>query len=175
MADQTGDTVLFTVLVSLTFIAAPIFVGFAITPIGSGRFVWVTALAALALTVAGLRYATAIYTPEYDLDALFGIFLSALGLLIGLGSCTVALFRSWDERRGIWLVVLAMAAALPLLAATPIFDYGFLAPIPAYPGTSVYPQFRAIAVWLPPFGCAVLLAYGFWSAWVRHRPRVGTA
>ena len=162
MLDQYSGTL----LISTLLIVAPILVGIPIALFGSGRAVWVAAVMALALTLAGLRYATAIYTPRYDGvgQVLFGLLLSALGLVLGLGTCTVALIHSARDHRWAWAVMLLVIAALPLLAALPIFDLNVLEIGPAHPGGPGFDQVLDLALLLPPIGCAVLVAFGVWSA-----------
>lgn len=102
--------------------------------------------------------------------------LSSLGVMLSLGTCTVALIGTARERRWAWFVVLLLAVALPLVAGPALFDLAAVVIGPASPSEAAFTQLLDIDVLLPPIGCAVLVAYGAWSARQRRRdPDVAAA
>jgi hypothetical protein len=167
-----------TLLISALLIAIPVLVGLPVALFGSGRASWGTALVALILSALGWSFATLLYGPGGDggLESEgLGLFLSSLGVMLGLGACTVALIGTSRQCRWTWFVVLMLAAALPLVAGPALYDLLAVVIGPASLNETARIRLFDLAVLLPPLGCAVLVAFGAWSVHRRRRdPDVAT-
>ena len=96
--------------------------------------------------------------------------------MLGLGACAVALIDTARQCRWTWFVVLVLAAVLPLVAGPALYDLLAVVIGPASLSETARSRLSNLAVLLPPLGCAVLVAFGAWSAYRRRRdPDVATA
>src|SRR5215472_8125252 len=130
-----------TVLISALLIALPVLVGLPVALFGSGRASWGTALVALILTAVGGSFATVLYGPGLDgglEQEGLGLLLSSLGVMLGLGVCTVALIGTARQCRWTWFVVLLLAAALPLVAGPALYDLAAVVFGPASPSETAF-------------------------------------
>jgi hypothetical protein len=163
MSNQVLTTLADTTVVLLV----PSLVGALLAHAGDGRRLWIAAVAALALTVAGLLSLRSGRTvgilnglDNVIVGSLASFVASCVGLLVALGACAAALVRAWRGQQVVWLLVLLVTAALPLLAAVALFDYTSLVLEPFHGGELVVFQGEQLAFALLPIGPAILVVYG---------------
>jgi hypothetical protein len=167
-----GQNQLVLVVTAFAFLV-PGLVGVVAAWEGTGRALWFGATAALALTTAGLTVFT---TPHASSElpyvrVIVGLDLSALGVLVAIGTCADALTRSLRAHHFAWFVALLLTAAVPLVAAIVVFDIGVLVIGPAHPGQPVNDQLDRLVFELLPIGPAALTVYGVWTASAVWRAR----
>jgi hypothetical protein len=173
------DAYKWTLLITALLIALPVLVCLPAALLSPARASWGTALVALILTALGWSFAITLFGPGSDgglEQGGIGLLLLSLGVMLGLGACTVALIGTARERRWAWLVVLLLVAALPLVAGPALYALDAVVIGPASPYDAASTRWFDLAFLFPPIGCAVLVAFGVWSAHQRRRsPDVATA
>jgi hypothetical protein len=131
------------------------------------RVVVVLGVAAQGLTILGLLYLTDSFTlglgdPGMNGVGAFlvGCLCSFVGLLLAFASCGSALtYARRSGRRG-WVLLLLLAALLPLLATVGVVNYLILVALRLYPGKQEVFESVLLAFHLAPVGCVALLIFG---------------
>ena len=144
---------------------------------GEGHFLWLGAVASLALTTLGFALLSIPRNPPPTayLRVLIGLDVTALGLLVAIGTCADALTRLLRARHFFWCTGLMLTAALPLLVAIITFDVAVSASGPTLPERAASGQLDLLTFKLLPIDSAALTVYGIWTASGPWRSRVAAS